>query len=167
MNVRCLGLFASLLLVACSTPRGGSLLSESGVDLAGEAARVGEVLDDWHRAAAEADQARYLGHFAPGAVFVGTDASERWSLEEFSEYVGDYFPQGGWEYIPHGRHVTLAAGGTVAWFDEQLAHAGYGELRGTGVLRRMDGAWRIEFYAMGFTVPNDVASEVVKLIRSR
>ena len=67
-------------------------------------AAVSAALDDWHAAAAEADEERYLAHFAPEAVFLGTDASERWTLAEFTEYVRTYFPRGGWTYRPHDRH---------------------------------------------------------------
>ena len=41
-------------------------------------AEIGRELDDFHDAAAHADEARYFGHFAAGAVFLGTDATERW-----------------------------------------------------------------------------------------
>lgn len=122
------------------------------------------VLDDWHAAAAEADEARYLGHFAPDAVFLGTDASERWTLEEFTEYVREYFPRGGWTYLPHDRHVMRSDDGRLAWFDEGLTHGSYGELRGTGVLRLVDGLWRLAHYNMTFTIPNDVAREVVRVV---
>ncbi|MEM9802988.1 MAG: hypothetical protein AAGA20_21875, partial [Planctomycetota bacterium] len=43
----------------------------SRTELRTEAARV---LDDWHEAAAVGDRDRYIGHFAPDAVFLGTDA---------------------------------------------------------------------------------------------
>src|SRR5262245_65773011 len=47
---------------------------------------VDTVLDGLHDAAAKADEKRYFDHFAPGAVFLGTDARERWTLEEFRAY---------------------------------------------------------------------------------
>lgn len=128
-------------------------------------ADVHAVLDDWHAAAAEADEARYLGHFAPEARFLGTDAGERWPIEEFRSYVSEHFPRGGWTYHPHDRVVVLSHDGRLAWFDEELSNAGYGELRGTGVLRRLGGVWRITHYSMTFTIPNGVAREVVDLVR--
>jgi len=127
---------------------------------------VNAVLDDWHAAAAEADEARYLGHFAPEARFLGTDAGERWPIEEFREYVHEHFPSGGWTYHPHDRVVVLSRYGLIAWFDEELTNAGYGELRGTGALRRQGGVWRITHYSMTFTIPNEVARDVVDLVRN-
>ena len=122
--------------------------------------------DDWHAAAAAADEARYMGHFAPDAVFMGTDASERWTRSEFQGYVQTYFPKGGWTYEPHDRYIALDPTGELAWFDEQLTNAGYGELRGTGICRRLDGAWKIAHYSMTFTIPNETAKGVVGLIKA-
>lgn len=129
-----------------------------------DADAVHAVLDDWHAAASEADQARYLGHFTPDAVFLGTDPGERWTLAEFRGYVETWFPRGGWTYHPHDRHVRFSDDGRCAWFDEGLTHASYGELRGTGVLRLHDGTWRLAHYSMTFTIPNAVAREVIRFV---
>src|SRR5213075_3232462 len=48
-----------------------------------DVAGVNRVLDDWHKAAAGADETRYFGYAAPEFVFLGTDASERWDLVSF------------------------------------------------------------------------------------
>ena len=147
-----------------SEPASGPATSATMLD--DERAAIEAMIDDWHDAAAKADAERYLGHFTEDAVFLGTDATERWSLAEFTEYVETYFPRGGWTYDPHDRHVLLGSTGDLAWFDEQLTNAGYGELRGTGVARKVDGTWRMAHYSMTFTVPNDVAREVVDRIKA-
>jgi hypothetical protein len=41
---------------------------------------IDAVLDDWRRAAASADEARYFGHFAANGVFMGTDAQYNLSV---------------------------------------------------------------------------------------
>jgi len=124
------------------------------------------VVDDWHAAAAVGDAARYLGHMADDAVFLGTDASERWDLAGFRAYVERYMQPGkGWVYVPSERVIVVPEDSDLAWFDERLTSAGYGELRGTGVLRRDAETWRLVHYSMTFTVPNAVAREVVALIR--
>lgn len=135
-------------------------------DTGDQSSAIAAMIDDWHGAAAEADEARYMGHFTADAVFMGTDASERWTRQEFEAYVQTYFPQGGWTYEPHDRHIRLSSSGQLAWFDEQLTNAGYGELRGTGVCRRVDGVWRIAHYSMTFTIPNETAKAVVGLIKA-
>jgi len=132
------------------------------------ATAVDRVLDDFHAAAAQADEERYFAHFASDAVFLGTDASERWNVAEFRDYAHPHFAAGrGWTYAPRDRHVTFSAGGDVAWFDERLDNAGYGEVRGSGVLQRERGVWRVAQYNLSFPIPNDLAARVVELIRRR
>lgn len=129
-------------------------------------------LDDFHDAAAQADFERYFRHFAPDGVFLGTDASERWTVPQFREYVEPYFSKGrGWTYTPLARSVDLdlrlqGNEPLIAWFDERLTNAKYGECRGSGVLRRVGEHWKIVQYNLTFTVPNDVAGKVVDLIRA-
>ena len=61
--------------------------------------------------------------------------------------------------------MFLDASGDTAWFDERLENEHYGECRGTGVLRKADGRWRIAQYNLSIPVPNDLASELVERIR--
>lgn len=125
-----------------------------------------DTLDAFHDAAAKADEARYFGLFAPEGVFLGTDGTERWSVEDFRAYAHPHFAKGtGWTYVPGQREVQLSPDGRLAWFDESLSHEKYGELRGTGVLRAVDGQWRVAQYNLTFTVPNDRAQAVVSLLR--
>ena len=128
---------------------------------------VARVLDDFHDAAAQADGERYFGHFAPEGVFLGTDASERWTVDEFREYADPHFSAGrGWTYHARDRHIELAPEGTVAWFDERLDNAKYGEVRGTGVVRRVGATWQITQYNLSFPVPNELADDLVERIRA-
>jgi len=132
-------------------------------------AELGAILDDLHAAASEADEARYFDHFAPtvkGPVFIGTDATERWTLLEFREFAHPYFAAGkAWSYTPVERHIELdSASPAVAWFDELLSHESYGTLRGSGVLVKSGDRWRVAQYVLSFCVPNEVASDVVERI---
>jgi ketosteroid isomerase-like protein len=137
-----------------------------GQETAAKAA-VEAVLDTFHAAAAAADQEAYLGQLAPGGLFLGTDAGERWTKEEFRAFVEPYFSRGrGWTYTPLERHVELSADGRVAWFDERLASASYGLCRGTGVLLLHGERWLIEQYHLSIPIPNDIAKEVVERIRA-
>src|SRR5689334_6819124 len=87
----------------------------------GEEAAVAKVLDDWHDAAAKADEPRYFAHFDEAGVFLGTDAKERWNVAEFRAFAHPYFAKGkAWSFTPRSRHVAFAPGGAVAWFDELL-----------------------------------------------
>ncbi len=149
-----------LLLVAASTT------SAFAGDTA-EVARIEAVLNDFHAAAAVADEVRYFGHLAPGSVFLGTDATERWTKSEFRAFVHPYFARGqGWTYTPVRRYVSLAADGKTAWFDEALDSASYGECRGSGALQLHADGWKIEQYNLTFLIPNEIAKQVVAQIRA-
>ena len=47
---------------------------------------VAKVLDDWHLAAAKANEEAYFGHLSEQSIFLGTDATERWNKKEFREF---------------------------------------------------------------------------------
>lgn len=127
---------------------------------------VEAVLDDFHRAASEADGDAYFGLFAAEGVFLGTDATERWTVDEFRAYAKPYFDQGrGWTYEPLERHVSISDDGGTAWFDERLHNDGLGETRGSGVLVRRGGAWKVAQYNLTIPVPNELAADLVERIR--
>ena len=127
---------------------------------------VASVLDDFHDAASKADGTRYFGLFAENGVFLGTDATERWTVEAFQAYAKPYFDQGrGWTYTPTSRHIYIAPDGQTAWFDEMLMNANFGECRGTGVLVREGDAWKVAQYHLTVPVPNALLREVVGMIR--
>ena len=158
-------LSALLVLAFCQAPLLGGENPDSSLEVLEGA--VDAVLDDFHRTASEADEERYFGHLSESAVFLGTDASERWTKDEFREFVHPYFSRGqGWTYEPVERHVTLSADGTVAWFDENLENSSYGTCRGTGALQLVDGVWKIEQYNLMIPVPNELAKDLVARIRA-
>ncbi|MBL0927517.1 MAG: nuclear transport factor 2 family protein [Phycisphaerales bacterium] len=135
-----------------------------------EAARaeIAAALDDLHAAAAAADFERYFAHFAPSAVFLGTDAGERWTKPEFQDYARPYFQRGtGWAYTPVSRNITVDDRREAAWFDEVVRSAKYGDCRGTGVMRRRGGRWLVEQYNLTKPIPNELFEDVVRQIDRR
>lgn len=131
-----------------------------------DSAAVADVLDELHSAAASADGDRYFSLFADNAIFIGTDAGERWSMQAFRAYAMPYFREGqGWSYEPTERHVTLGADGRTAWFDELLENEKYGVARSSGVLVKSGDAWQIAQYRLGFPIPNELAPEITRRIR--
>jgi len=136
----------------------------------GAADAVGQVLDDWHAAAAASDEARYFGHFTADAVFLGTDATERWSRSEFRAYAHPHFEASrGWAFRSVRRDVVLGGSvteGALAWFDEDLATENLGPARGSGVMRFEAGRWRIVHYNLTITVPNERFGAVRALLAS-
>ena len=116
-----------------------------------------------------ADGQAYFAQFADEAVYLGTAAEERWTLAQFREFVEPYFAEGrGWTYVPrkNSRNVSFAPDGQLAWFDELLDNEKYGLCRSTGVLRRIDSQWKIVQYSLSIPIPNEIALDVVALIRA-
>lgn len=157
-------LLVALLVLPAACGRSGDMPSTE--DPAEATAAVEATLDRFHRAASEADGETYFGLFAQEGVFLGTDATERWTVEEFRAYAAPYFDRGrGWTYTPVERHVTISDEGSVAWFDERLENDGLGETRGSGVLVRRGGPWRVAQYNLTIPVPNELAGDLVRRIR--
>lgn len=156
--------FAASLLAGCAHERATARRPEwSEVRTRTDVARV---LDNLHDAASKAQADRYFGLFAPSAIFLGTDVSERWTLEQFKGYALPLFAKGrGWTYTPRERHIQASNDGW-AWFDELLDNAKYGTCRGTGVLRQQpSGAWLIVQYDLSVPIPNDMLPGVAEEIR--
>ena len=126
------------------------------------------MIDDWHDAAARSDEARYFAHMTPDAIFLGTDATERWDVAAFRAYAHPRFSAGkGWVMHATSRHVSFAADGATAWFDESLDAKNLGPARGSGVLLRgTDGVWRIAHYVLSITVPNEKFGAIKALLAS-
>ena len=127
---------------------------------------IAKLLDDFHDAASRADAGTYFSCFSPDAVFLGTDASERWTVPEFKAYALPHFEKGnGWTYVPKQRHVMVGADRRTAWFDELLENEKYGICRGTGVAVRDGVVWRIAHYSLTFAIPNESAEAVMDAVR--
>jgi hypothetical protein len=164
-----LHLLGSVLALAVGVPTGvagaASAVAVAPMPLVQDTVEVASVLDDFHQAASAADFDRYFGHFAADGVFLGTDPGERWTVAEFQDYARPYFEAGrGWTYRPTERHIVVGPEGRMAWFDELLHNDSYGTTRGSGVLIREGGHWRIALYDLSIPIPNALAREVVDLI---
>jgi ketosteroid isomerase-like protein len=129
-------------------------------------AAIDKLLDAFHDAASEADGAFYFSLFAEDAVFIGTDAAERWTVDEFRAFAEPYFSEGrGWTYARTERHVYVSIDGNTAWFDEMLWNEKYGTCRGTGVLVLNEDGWRIAQYSLTFPIPNELSAEFTARIK--
>lgn len=120
---------------------------------------IHQMLDQFHELASQADFEGYFGLYHPEGVFIGTDAEERWDLEAFKAYAKPHFDEGkGWTYRVLERH--LAGEGEIRWFDELLWNDWLGPCRGSGVVARVNGEWRVRHYVLSLAVPNEIAAAV-------
>ncbi|WP_153913331.1 nuclear transport factor 2 family protein [Shewanella sp. TC10] len=120
------------------------------------------LLDQLHQDATDANWDSYFSLYDPKAVFLGTDASERWDMEQFSGYAR---PTDGWHYKVKSRQL-LQFDNTIV-FDELLESASYGLCRGTGALQLTENGWKIVQYHLSIAVPNEDAKAVAKLIGAK
>lgn len=126
---------------------------------------VGAALDDFHDAAAHADETRYFAHFADDGVFLGTDATERWDVAAFRAYAHPRFAAGkAWSFHATRRAISISSDGRFAYFDEDLATERLGPARGSGVLVASAGGWKIEQYNLAVVVPNERFASVRALL---
>ena len=119
------------------------------------------MLDDWHLAAAQADETRYFAHLAEGAVFLGTDPGERWTKAAFQTWAHPIFQRGkAWSFKATRRTITVSTDGRTAWFDEDLDTPNLGPARGSGVLSRDRDRWQIQQYNLSVPIPNALMKAV-------
>ncbi|MCU0865654.1 MAG: nuclear transport factor 2 family protein [Planctomycetes bacterium] len=133
----------------------------------GAIGEVARVLDDFHDAAANGDEDRYFAILPDDALFLGTDATERWTGLQFRKEHRRYFQRpSAWTYVALQRHVVIEADGNLALFDEIFDNDSYGECRGSGVMWKRDGRWVLRQYHLTIPVPNDLAPGIARHIRA-
>jgi hypothetical protein len=122
-------------------------------------AAIDALIDGLHQDAHEGNFHTYFDRYTPDAVFLGTDKSERWTIDQFKVYAEPAFEDGhGWTYSVKERNWE--GEGSTRWFDEVLLNEKLGHCRGTGVVELIDGEWKIAHYALTMLVPNEIAAEV-------
>lgn len=123
-------------------------------------AEVNRFISEWHQYAAASDHAKYIGAMAEGGIYLGTDATEYWTTDEFSKWSEPYFDKKkGWNLVSLKRNIYFAADRNTAWFDE-LLDTGMGLCRGSGVLQKINGEWKIFQYVLSPTIPNNLTKQV-------
>ena len=121
--------------------------------------KIDALLDGLHQDAHEGNFQSYFSRYSSDAVFLGTDKTERWTIEEFKNYAKPAFADGhGWTYAVVERNWE--GDGDTRWFDEILLNEKLGYCRGTGVVELTNGEWKITHYALTMLVPNAIAADV-------
>ena len=65
---------------------------------------ITQMLDKWHLAAANADQTAYFEGIDEDGIYIGTDATEIWTKQEFFEWSKPYFDKGkAWNLYCHKK----------------------------------------------------------------
>ncbi len=131
------------------------------------AAAARSVLNDVHRARFEVDGERFLGHFAPDAILLGTDRSERLTMARNRAFVRLYWARDqGPTSTPIEQHVYLSPDGNLAWFEELVDREHVGQVRTTGVIAEIDGTWKFVHYNLVILVAQEMAEELAARIEA-
>jgi ketosteroid isomerase-like protein len=149
-------ILVGLILIGCkSTQPKNSENVKSEINL---------ILNDWHKAAAEANFEAYFGAMSEDAIYIGTDPTENWNKEEFIKFAKPYFDRGkAWNFTALERNIYFSSDKKIVWFDE-LLNTQMKICRGSGVLvDEGNGKWKIKHYVLSMTIPNDNTDEVVKI----
>lgn len=128
-----------------------------------EKTEINLLLNNWHKAAAEAKFDDYFSYLDEESIFIGTDATENWNKKQFKDFAKPYFDKGrAWNFTALERHIYFDKSKNIAWFDE-LLNTQMKICRGSGVLIKVGKEWKIKHYVLSMTIPNDNTNDVIKI----
>ena len=123
---------------------------------------ISSTLDKWHRAAANADFSSYFNLMTSDAIYIGTDATENWNVQQFKAFAKPYFDRGkAWSFFAVQRNIYVVDA-NLAYFDE-LLDTQMKICRGSGIMKKIDNQWKVQHYVLSMTVPNENAAAVTAI----
>ncbi len=126
---------------------------------------INTFLNDWHKAAAKADELVFFDAMDENGIYIGTDATECWNRQEFYDWSLKYFQrETAWDFTPTSRNIYFSKDGTTAWFNE-LLDTWMGVCRGSGTLHLGTEGWKIDQYHLSVTVPNARIKDFIELLK--
>lgn len=147
--------FAFIIFILSFTPVSAQLKFEK------EKTEIGKMLDGFNLAAAQSDFNTYFNYYADESTFIGTDATEVWNKKEFMIWAKPYFDKKKtWNFTSLKRNIYFSKDGKLAWFDE-LLNTQMKICRGSGVVEKINGTWKVKQYVLSVTVPNEIVDKVV------
>lgn len=124
---------------------------------------INQLLDNWHMAAGESNFNAYFDVLSESSIYIGTDANENWTKGEFMAFAKPYFAKKkGWNFKAIERNIYLSPDKKIVWFDE-LLDTQMKICRGSGIISKENGKWKIQHYVLSMTIPNENVEEVVKI----
>ena len=124
---------------------------------------LNQVITSWHQAASDANYNNYFDVMDESFVFLGTAPGERWGKSEFSAFSKTYFDKGqAWDFKASNRKWNFSKNKRIAWFDEDL-DTWMKECRGSGILVRKKGEWKLLYYNLTVLIENEKIKEFIEL----
>lgn len=131
-----------------------------------EKKQINTILEQWHKAAADASFDNYFSLMTEDAIFIGTDPTENWDLTSFKAFSKPYFDKGkAWSFSTLERNIFVPSNSNLAWFDE-LLDTQMGICRGSGILEKTNEGWKVKHYVLSIAIPNENVKEITTLKKS-
>lgn len=154
-----------IAFTSCNTERAKQKVIE--FDVQESKKELHQIIDAWHKAAADANFDAYFSKMTSNGIFIGTDASENWQMDAFKAFSKPYFDKGkAWSFTALERNIYFSEDYTIAWFDE-LLDTQMELCRGSGVLHKENNQWKIAHYVLSIAIPNDNVKDVIQLKKER
>lgn len=151
-------LFTICILAACNSK---DSVKTNIINYEKEKSSIGAMLDSMNKAAAKADFQQYFSYYADSSVFMGTDATEYWYKDAFMKWAQPYFDKKTtWDFTSLQRNIYFGKENDIAWFDE-LLKTQMKICRGSGVVAKENGEWKVKQYVLSMTVPNEKLNDVL------
>ncbi len=127
---------------------------------------INQLLDQWHKAAATANEKAFFGFMEADATYTGTEDGEQWTKEEFRKWAKPYFAKDkAWDFKTVDRKIWISGLGEVVWFEERL-DTWMGRCRGCGLLVMTSDGWKLKRYVLSVAVPNAKIKDFIQLVAS-
>lgn len=124
---------------------------------------INQFMDNWHKAAATADEELFFGSMTEDGVYLGTDKTEKWTRDEMAEWANEYFQrESAWSFTATERDIYFSEDGKTAWLNEKL-DTWMGVCKGTAVLVLKKDGWKIALYDLSVTIDNDNIDNFLEL----
>ena len=126
---------------------------------------INTFVNNWHHAAAVADEDVFFGSMSDDAVYLGTDETERWVKPEFMLWSKKYFDsESAWDFKTLSRKIQFSDDLKTAWWDEKL-DTWMGVCAGAGVATLTKNGWKIRHYQLAMMIPNDKVKSVLEVLK--
>ncbi|SMG38436.1 SnoaL-like domain-containing protein [Marivirga sericea] len=124
---------------------------------------INQFMDNWHKAAATADEEKFFGSMTENGVYLGTDKTEKWTRDEMAKWADEHFQkESAWSFKAISRDVYFSEDGKTAWLNEKL-DTWMGVCKGTAILVLKDNSWKIALYDLSVTIDNEKIDAFLEL----
>ncbi|WP_083261278.1 nuclear transport factor 2 family protein [Crocinitomix algicola] len=138
---------------------------DDDISIAPSSVALDRLMDQWHHDVGIFDFDAYFDFMSEGFIFLGTDPSERWTKKEFMAFAKPYFDEKStWLFTKNWRNWYFSDDHSIAWFEESL-DTWMEECRGSGVLKKINGEWKIVHYNLSVVIENEKMKKFIKLRR--